>query len=197
MNWKKLFATHILERGYDYYLENAIENIDIAEDIIRADVIGSEDYEVEISLNNGEVTDMYCSCPYALDGKNCKHMAAVLYEWSEHEVEEEKEGGNVINKALFQPVDTINSYKKKVSTIEELVSGATEEIVHSFLVDVIAEDEKLLLRFHNTLNKQVTNEDVNNYIRQVDIIADRYLGRNRFINYYEAGDFISELGRYY
>ncbi|MCI5494664.1 MAG: SWIM zinc finger family protein [Lachnospiraceae bacterium] len=193
MNWKKLFATHILERGYDYYLENAIENIDIAEDIIRADVIGSEDYEVEISLNNGEVTDMYCSCPYALDGKNCKHMAAVLYEWSEHEVEEEKEGGNVINKALFQPADTINSYKKKVSTIEELVSGATEEIVRSFLVDVIAEDEKLLLRFHNTLNKQVTNEDVNNYIRQVDIIADRYLGRNRFINYYEAGDFISEL----
>ena len=22
MNWKRLFATHILERGYDYYLEN-------------------------------------------------------------------------------------------------------------------------------------------------------------------------------
>ena len=43
MNWKKLFVTHILERGYDYYLENAIENIDIAEDIIRADVIGSDD----------------------------------------------------------------------------------------------------------------------------------------------------------
>ena len=22
MNWKKLFAIHILERGYDYYIEN-------------------------------------------------------------------------------------------------------------------------------------------------------------------------------
>lgn len=193
MNWKKLFATHILERGYDYYLENAVENIDISEDIIRADVIGSEDYEVEISLNNGEVTDMYCSCPYALDGRNCKHMAAVLYEWSENEVGEEKEDGNAINKELFQPADTINSYKKKVSAIEELVSGATEEAVHSFLIDVIAEDEKLLLRFHNMINKQMTRDDINNYIRQVDVIADRYLGTNRFISYYEAGDFILEL----
>ena len=23
---------------------------------------------------------MYCDCPYAVDDKNCKHMAAVLYE---------------------------------------------------------------------------------------------------------------------
>ena len=191
MNWKKLFATHILERGYDYYLENAVENIDISEDIIRADVIGSEDYEVEISVNNGEITDMYCSCPYALDGKNCKHMAAVLYEWSEDAEEEEstKEG----NTDLFRQAYTINAYKKKVAAVEELVSGATEAEVRSFLVAVLAEDEKLLLRFHNTINRQVTREDIDNYIRHVDIIADRYLGRNRFISYYEADGFISEL----
>ncbi len=191
MKWKKLFATHILERGYDYYLENAVENIDISEDIIRADVIGSEDYEVEISVNNGEVTDMYCSCPYALDGKNCKHMAAVLYEWSEDA--EEEESANVVREDLFQPAYTINAYKKKVSAVEELVSGAEEEEVRSFLVTVLAEDEKLLLRFHNTINKQVKREDIDNYIRQVDMIVDRYLGRNHFINYYEADGFISEL----
>lgn len=191
MNWKKLFVTHILERGYDYYLENAVENIDISEDIIRADVIGSEDYEVEISVNNGEVTDMYCSCPYALDGRNCKHMAAVLYEWSEDA--EEEEFAKEVNADLFQPAYTINAYKKKVAAVEELVSGATEEEVRSFIVAVLAEDEKLLLRFHNTINKRVTKEDINNFIRQVDIIADRYLGRNRFISYYEADGFISEL----
>lgn len=191
MNWKRLFATHILERGYDYYLENAVENIDISEDIIRADVIGSEDYEVEISVNNGEVTDMYCSCPYALDGKNCKHMAAVLYKWSEDAGEEE--AAKKVNTELFQPAYTINAYKKKVAAVEELVSGATEEEVRSFLVAVLAEEEKLLLRFHNTINKQVTREDIDNYIRQVDVIADRYLGRNQFISYYEADGFISEL----
>lgn len=94
MNWKKLFAIHILERGYDYYIENAVENLDVSDDIIRADVTGSEDYEVEIFLSSGEVTDMYCSCPYALDGRNCKHMAAVLYEWSEKGREERREKCN-------------------------------------------------------------------------------------------------------
>ena len=191
MKWKKLFATHILERGYDYYLENAVENIDISEDIIRADVIGSEDYEVEISVNNGEVTDMYCSCPYALDGRNCKHMAAVLYELSEDAGEEES--AKEVNTDLVQSAYTINAYKKKVVAVEELVSSATEDEVRSFLVAVLSEDEKMLLRFHNKINKQVTKEDINNYIRQVDIIADRYLGRNRFISYYEADGFISEL----
>ena len=193
MNWKKLFAIHILERGYDYYCDDAVENMEISDDIIRADVIGSEDYEVEISLSNGEVTDMYCSCPYALDGRNCKHMAAVLYEWSENEAEEKKDEENAINTDLFQPAYTVNSHKKKLTAVEELVRSANEEDVRSFLAAVLAEDEKLLLRFHNIINKQVTREDINNYIRQVDIIADRYLGRNHFISYYEADGFISEL----
>ena len=193
MNWKKLFAIHILERGYDYYCDDAVENMEISDDIIRADVIGSEDYEVEISLSNGEVTDMYCSCPYALDGRNCKHMAAVLYEWSENAAEEMKEEENAIDTDLFQPAYTVNSYKKKLTAVEELVRSANEEDVRSFLAAVLAEDEKLLLRFHNIINKQVTREDINNYIRQVEIIADRYLGRNHFISYYEADGFISEL----
>ncbi len=193
MNWKKLFAIHILERGYDYYCDDAVENMEVSDDIIRADVIGSEDYEVEISLSNGEVTDMYCSCPYASDGRNCKHMAAVLYEWSENEVEEKKEEENTINTDLFQPAYTANSYKKKQTAVEKLVRGANEEDVRSFLAAVLSEDEKLLLRFYNTINKQVTREDINNYIRQVDGIADRYLGRNHFISYYEADGFISEL----
>ncbi len=42
MNWNKLFATHILERGYDYYCGNAVENLDVSDDIIRADVMGAE-----------------------------------------------------------------------------------------------------------------------------------------------------------
>ncbi len=199
MNWKKLFATHILERGYDYYLDNAVENIDISKDIIRADVIGSEDYEVEISLSGGDVTEMYCSCPYALDGRNCKHMAAVLYEWSENVAEEELEDGEntendeEVDEDLFAPAFTVNSYNKKLVAVAQLVEGAEISDVRTFLTAVLLEDEKLLLRFHNIVNKHLTAEDVKKYIRQVDSIANRYLGRERFISYYEADGFISEL----
>lgn len=85
MKWENLFAPHILARGHDYFCDDAVENIEVSEGFVRASVLGTEEYEVEISLINGEVSDMYCSCSYAEGGSSCKHMAAVLYEWSSDE----------------------------------------------------------------------------------------------------------------
>lgn len=203
MNWQKLFASHILERGYDYYCDGAVENIEIGRDDIRADVVGTEDYEVEISLNDGKVTDMYCSCPYAAGGNNCKHMAAVLYEWTadimDEDEPEDTDNEDMDNDAdaesmdLFEPAVTVCDYKKKSAAVEKLVTSAERDIVQAFLVSVLAEDKKLLLRFRNMVNKCATNEDVEDYFEQIDEIADRYLGRDHFINYYQAYDFMLEL----
>lgn len=203
MNWQKLFASHILERGYDYYCDGAVENIEIGHDDIRADVVGTEDYEVEISLNDGKVTDMYCSCPYAAGGNNCKHMAAVLYEWTadimDENEPEDTDNEDMDNDAdaesmdLFEPAVTVCDYKKKSAAVEKLVTSAERDIVQAFLVSVLAEDKKLLLRFRNMVNKCATKEDVEDYFEQIDEIADRYLGRDHFINYYQAYDFMLEL----
>lgn len=203
MNWQKLFASHILERGYDYYCDGAVENIEIGRDDIRADVVGTEDYEVEISLNDGKVTDMYCSCPFAAGGNNCKHMAAVLYEWTadimDEDEPEDTDNEDMDNDAdaesmdLFEPAVTVCDYKKKSAAVEKLVTSAERDIVQAFLVSVLAEDKKLLLRFRNMVNKCATKEDVEDYFEQIDEIADRYLGRDHFINYYQAYDFMLEL----
>lgn len=201
MNWQKLFASHILERGYDYYCDGAVENIEIGRDDLRADVVGTEDYEVEISLNNGKVTDMYCSCPYAAGGNNCKHMAAVLYEWTadimDEDEPEDTDNEDMDDDAesmdLFEPAVTVCDYKKKSAAVEKLVTSAERDIVQAFLVSVLAEDKKLLLRFRNMVNKCATKEDVEDYFEQIDEIADRYLGRDHFINYYQAYDFMLEL----
>lgn len=203
MNWQKLFASHILERGYDYYCDGAVENIEIGRDDIRADVVGTEDYEVEISLNDGKVTDMYCSCPYAAGGNNCKHMAAVLYEWTadimDEDEPEDTDNEDMDNDAdaesmdLFEPAVTVCDYKKKSAAVEKLVTSAERDIVQAFLVSVLAEEKKLLLRFRNMVNKCATKEDVEDYFEQIDEIADRYLGRDHFINYYQAYDFMLEL----
>lgn len=203
MNWQKLFASHILERGYDYYCDGAVENIEIGHDDIRADVVGTEDYEVEISLNDGKVTDMYCSCPYAAGGNNCKHMAAVLYEWTADIMDENEpedtdnedmdDDADAESMDLFEPAVTVCDYKKKSAAVEKLVTSAERDIVQAFLVSGLAEDKKLLLRFRNMVNKCATNEDVEDYFEQIDEIADRYLGRDHFINYYQAYDFMLEL----
>ncbi len=203
MNWQKLFASHILERGYDYYCDGAVENIEIGRDDLRADVVGTEDYEVEISLNDGKVTDMYCSCPHAAGGNNCKHMAAVLYEWTADIMDEDEpedtdnedmdDDADAESMDLFEPAVTVCDYKKKSAAVEKLVTSAERDIVQAFLVSVLAEDKKLLLRFRNMVNKCATKEDVEDYFEQIDEIADRYLGRDHFINYYQAYDFMLEL----
>lgn len=77
--WKSLFKPLILERGWDYYRDGCVVNLDRKADSIQAEVMGSEDYEVDIYLANEKSIGMECSCPYAAGGENCKHMAAVLY----------------------------------------------------------------------------------------------------------------------
>lgn len=194
MNWKKLFAPHILERGYGYYLEDAVENMKVSAGCIKADVYGTDDYEVEITLHNDSITDMYCSCPYAEDGNNCKHMAAVLYEWSEGQYEiENAEGEDNISDDLFVKPFTKAEYDKRYEAVKKLVEEADIEVVRSYLTSILCDDEKLFVRFHSMIQKNMTDEDVERYIRQVDNITNRYLGRENFISYYDADGFISEL----
>ncbi|NLM06772.1 MAG: hypothetical protein GX219_07630 [Tissierellia bacterium] len=120
---------------------------------------------------------MYC--------KNCKHMAAVLYEWSS--TEDEEQVGDFTNK------NSSGKKNNKREEIRKLVESADQETVTLFLTDVLMEDEKLLVRFYNKVNKQVEDYDVSLYIKQIDDILKHYLRRNHFIDYYQANDFISEL----
>ena len=51
MKWEKLFKPHILERGYEYFRSHSIQNMEISSNRIRANVLGTEEYEVEILLS--------------------------------------------------------------------------------------------------------------------------------------------------
>ncbi len=68
-------------RGYDYYKENKIGNIEkIGENIYSAAVSGSssELYSVELHIDHPRKSK--CSCPHA-DGKSiiCKHIVAAYF----------------------------------------------------------------------------------------------------------------------
>lgn len=192
MNWRELFAHNILSRGHGYYLENAVENLQVSDTSISAVVLGTENYEVDISLNGEELTDMHCTCPYAADGKKCKHMAAVLYAWSANDPT--KEVANYMDRiGLFSCTHTAKADKKRKEVIKEFVAASKEEEVRAFLASVLAKDERLLLQFYNQSNKQMTQEDIDNYVRQIDDITDRHLGRDNMISYYEANGFADDL----
>lgn len=76
-NIEKYFSFEILRRGYDYYKNGKVKEINITEDGFDAIVSGSEQYTVNININPNDY-EMDCTCPYSEEA-NCKHMSAVLY----------------------------------------------------------------------------------------------------------------------
>lgn len=191
MDFKNYFSKKILDRGYDYYRDNAVEDMESSDNVINAVVTGSDDYEVEIVLSDSKIEDMYCSCPYASDGNYCKHMAAVLYEWDEHK--DDKKSDDNMDDILFKPAYTSEKRMKKHEAVEKLITEASDDVIRSFLSEILTDNERLCLRFYNIINKQNNKADLKGYFRQIDAITDQYLGRDNFINYHDADDYIIEL----
>lgn len=78
MNWSYLFSSTIRTRGRQYYRSGAITKIEKTGNVYTAIVKGSHTYRVSVTIQEGAVQGMTCTCPYAQGGARCKHMAAVL-----------------------------------------------------------------------------------------------------------------------
>ncbi|MEE0873573.1 MAG: SWIM zinc finger family protein, partial [Ruminococcus sp.] len=169
-NWKNLFRKTILDRGYGYYLEGAVEDISREDDVISATVSGTDLYEVEIFLDHDEVYDMDCDCPYAEDGNYCKHMAAVLYE--------------------LEDTDTTEKSPVKES-IADIINAADEATLRSFLVDILENDEKLKQRFLLLTDKPKAS--LEHYKKLIDSTIYEHQDKWGFIDYEEATDFYEDM----
>ncbi|MED1557100.1 SWIM zinc finger family protein [Bacillus paramycoides] len=72
----KWIPKYIIDRGYEYYEEGHVEDVEIHDKKVFAFVTGNAgNYEVIIDLE--DFTESSCECPYE---NYCKHMAAVVYE---------------------------------------------------------------------------------------------------------------------
>ncbi|RAN80794.1 SWIM zinc finger domain-containing protein [Bacillus sp. SRB_331] len=72
----KWIPKYIIDRGYEYYEEGHVEDVEIHDKKVSAFVTGNAgNYEVIIDLE--DFAESSCECPYE---NYCKHMAAVVYE---------------------------------------------------------------------------------------------------------------------
>lgn len=127
-NFQNQIDPNILKRGKDYF-EN--KNVEYLEEIKKnhwvADVIGSEDYQVEIKLSSqGEIKNCSCTCPYDY-GAYCKHMVAVFF---------------AVLEARTIIVSTKNSPKKKNFTFEDILKKITQEEFQVFIRQYASKNKK-------------------------------------------------------
>lgn len=76
-NFESCVPYRILVRGEEYYDTDAVSELEeTSPGEWTATVEGTDDYNVEISMNGKEVESWYCDCPY--DGEICKHVVVAL-----------------------------------------------------------------------------------------------------------------------
>ena len=195
MNWQNLFAPHILARGYDYYIEGAVYKLKIDVNEITARVSGTVDYKVEIELSNNRVIAMSCNCPYAEDDNNCKHMAAVMYEAFEVEDDEDDDRDYVDVDVAEDEVDDVIEASSDDDILSNMVESAPIETVKAFLKSILMDQPHLILRFRNLVNTDTSSYPFvrADYEKRIDSIEKNHMGRERFINYYRADAYVSDL----
>src|SRR6185369_10518466 len=71
------FNPKIRDRGFAYYRGGAVKILEHSDSHVRAQVRGTLDYFVELSLTSNSL-DVACTCPYFADGEDCKHIWATM-----------------------------------------------------------------------------------------------------------------------
>lgn len=71
------FSSAIVQRGYDYYMNNKVKYLCIDGTSGYAVVQGTQPYTVEFTYRNGEIGSLTCSCFCSF---HCKHEVAVMLQ---------------------------------------------------------------------------------------------------------------------
>ena len=79
-NFENYALPQIWERGISYYRQGAVRNLeeDSPEEWV-ATVLGTEDYTVEVTLEDDKVMDYICDCPYEGDNDQRKEKDGKIF----------------------------------------------------------------------------------------------------------------------
>ena len=181
-DWKDLLQEHILDRGESYYFDGAVLELHKTEHGYHGVVEGTEDYEVDIEMEGGRICEMYCSCPYAEGGNNCKHMAAVLFE-----IEEQSEE-DILTEETCQD--------DQEQEVEEIIERIPEEELRSYVKEIAAQNSEirniLMTRYAVKIDEKqmdLLKQGVNQHVWE-------YGDRSGYIDYRNAWDFCWALENY-
>lgn len=187
-SWQRLFAPQILSRGQEYYDAELVNICRAEETEIEAAVEGTERYHVEITLREGRVMDMNCDCPYASDGNNCKHMAAVLYA-----VEDSSEAADSFGDFLAEEQERLQADDR---ALQQAVSTMSEEELRALILDAAGKHRDIRERITAQGKPEAGPAAQKRWKADLARLTREASDRSGFIDYYHAGDYTEALWQY-
>ena len=177
-NWKQQFSTTILNRGWEYYRQMCVDELEFDGQGITAVVSGSYEYNVDITFSGNGIGKMTCDCPYAEEGNYCKHMAAVLYAWEDE---------------MKNPDSGHEKYGKEIS-VKDAVQMLTEETVRVLLLEYAEKDRGLRDHILISATGGISRKQRDSWKKELAHLKRNYdVGYDDYLNYDQAYDYFSDL----
>lgn len=196
MNWMNLFEPHILRRGMEYSEDGCVSDFEIVGNNIKAEVEGTEFYQVSIELDGEDVVEMFCDCPYAAKGYNCKHMAAVLCNYEAYLADQDENADYEESDNTFENIIMTSAIDTRRQEIENLIAKIPEKDAKELLVDFLLRDEGLRNQLQLKYDFQMNASQMAKLKQEIKSIIYEYRGRGRFIDWQYAYSFCCDLSAF-
>ncbi len=168
------FLDYILDRGYEYYINNKVSDVVINHNVVSAIVKGNYKYEVNLEIEDEIFIEGNCSCPYFESNGNCKHMAAVLYYL--------KENG---------PQKSNSKYDLK-----GIINRVSDKDVRKFLYNNLVNNSELLNKFRIAFSKFFPKLSKEEYKSKIYQAINKCCGREGFIDYSKVANYRRIVNEY-
>ena len=189
IEFEQFIEAAMLKRGRTYFNKGFVTQCgEINEGMYRAVVAGTKDYVVQLSLDNGTITESVCDCPYDLSSV-CKHIVAVCFHL--------RQDGQDITKATTKSGGSRKSVKRKTNAdqVSELLEKITHDELKQFVSEMAENDRSFRQNFQSTFAARGPGESKAYYAKQVKSILRSAPDRHGFIDPYTSGQVWSEVAR--
>lgn len=178
--FEQIIDEKILQRGLAYFQDGQVREIEeVSPGVYETVVEGSEDYNVQLTIENNVVTKYRCNCPYDM-GPVCKHVTAVIFAL-------QKENLEMTIPKPKKKTSSKTSKKKSITTqINDMLNKASKEE----LVQLIQKEAKRNAVFQNNiliaLEHYNENMSQSYYELQIDTILNALRGRYGYLDFHSS-----------
>jgi len=182
LNFENYINKTILDRGHSYFLEgNVVRVYEKSENEYIFHIEGNDHYEVVVELGEeGEIKFSECDCPYDF-GPVCKHEVAAYFQLFE-----------MISPGSGKELPTKKPYKRP--KLQEVLSNLPKEELIKVIMDIAQNDKTLENRLIVKYSNGDEHQELAACVNLIKTIVRKHTGREGFIKYYGARDFVNELG---
>jgi hypothetical protein len=172
--FEQIIDERILKRGLSYFKGGAITDFsEISTGEYEAIVSGTEDYTVQLEINNNVICQHNCDCPYDM-GPVCKHVVAVIFHLQQDVLE------------LNHP-NVAKAKKKRTKSISQQVKELLKTVSHKELIEFVEENSKKDKKFRNyflaSFGHLSQSQSKEFYKKQIHSILQTAAGRDGWIGW--------------